>query len=99
MLLITEAQEVARAMAAMTVVEACKKVTLPDFDWHDFGTHSGRKTIVTQIVEDTGDITAAQHYIGHTSSAMTDKYNRAYPRKQREIGLKSARRQWAQSAA
>jgi hypothetical protein len=81
------------------VVEACKKVKLPDFDWHDFGTHSGRKTIVTQIVEDTGDITAAQHYIGHTSSAMTDKYNRADPRKQGEIGLKSARRQWASVAA
>jgi hypothetical protein len=81
------------------VVEACKKVQLPDFDWHDFGTHSGRKTIVTQIVEDTGDITAAQHYIGHASSAMTDKYNRSDPRKQREIGLKSARKQWAQSAA
>ena len=32
------------------VVEACKKVSLPDFDWHDFGTHNGRKTIVTQIV-------------------------------------------------
>jgi hypothetical protein len=41
------------------IVEACKKVALPDFDSHDFGTHSGRKTIVTQIVEDTGDITAA----------------------------------------
>jgi Phage integrase family len=81
------------------VVEACKKVSLPDFDWHDFGTHSGRKTIVTQIVEETHDITAAQHYIGHASSAMTDKYNRADPRKQREIGLKSARRQWARSAA
>jgi hypothetical protein len=81
------------------VVEACKKVKLPNFDWHDFGTHSGRKTIVTQIVEDTGDITAAPHDIGHASSAMTDKYNRADPRKQREIGLKSARRQWASSAA
>jgi hypothetical protein len=81
------------------VVEAYKKVHLPDFDWHDFGTHSGRKTIVTQIVEDTGDITAAQQYIGHASSAMTDKYNRADPRKQREIGLKSARRQGASSAA
>jgi hypothetical protein len=81
------------------VVEACKKVSLPDFDWHDFGTHSGRKTIVTQIVADTGDITAAQHYIGHASSAITDKYNRADPRKQREIGLKCARRQWARSAA
>ena len=81
------------------VVEACKKVTLPDFDWHDFGTHSGHKTIVTQIVEDTGDITAAQHYIGHSSSAMTDKYNRADPRKQREIGLVSARKQWAKTAA
>jgi hypothetical protein len=74
-------------------------VTLPDFDWHDFGTHSGRKTIVTQIVSDTGDITAVQHYIGHASSAMTDKHNRADPRKQREIGLKSARKQWARSAA
>jgi Phage integrase family len=81
------------------VVSACKKVILPDFDWHDFGTHSGRKTIVTQIVEDTGDITAAQHYIGHASSSMTDKYNRADPRKQREIGLASARKQWAKSAA
>jgi hypothetical protein len=81
------------------VVNACKKVSLPDFDWHDFGTHSGRKTIVTQIVEDTGDITAAQHYIGHASSAMTDKYNRADPRKQREIGLVSARKQWAKTAA
>jgi len=81
------------------VVNACKKVHLPDFDWHDFGTHSGRKTIVTQIVEDTGDITAAQHYIGHASSSMTDKYNRADPRKQREIGLVSARKQWAKTAA
>ncbi|MDQ3829764.1 MAG: tyrosine-type recombinase/integrase [Candidatus Tectomicrobia bacterium] len=81
------------------VVEACKKVTLPDFDWHDFGTHSGRKTIVTQIVEETHDITAAQHYIGHASSAMTDKYNRADPRKLRSIGLESARKQWARSAA
>jgi hypothetical protein len=81
------------------IVNACKKVCLPDFDWHDFGTHSGRKTIVTQIVEDTGDITAAQHYIGHASSAMTDKYNRADPRKQREIGLVSARKQWAKTAA
>jgi Phage integrase family len=81
------------------VTNACKKVSLPDFDWHDFGTHSGRKTIVTQIVEDTGDITAAQHYIGHASSSMTDKYNRADPRKQREIGLASARKQWAKSAA
>jgi hypothetical protein len=81
------------------IVAACKKVCLPDFDWHDFGTHSGRKTIVTQIVEDTGDITAAQHYIGHASSAMTDRYNRADPRKQREIGLVSARKQWAKSAA
>jgi hypothetical protein len=49
------------------VTNACKKVHLPDFAWPDFGTHSGRKTIVTQIVEDTGDITAAQHYIGHAS--------------------------------
>jgi integrase len=81
------------------VVSACKKVHLPDFDWHDFGTHSGRKTIVTQIVEDTGDITAAQHYIGHASSSMTDKYNRADPRKQREIWLVSARKQWAKTAA
>jgi hypothetical protein len=81
------------------VVSACKKVHLPDFDWHDFGTHSGRKTIVTQIVSDTGDITAAQHYIGHASSSMTDRYNRADPRKQREIGLVSARKQWAKSAA
>lgn len=81
------------------ITNACKKVSLPDFDWHDFGTHSGRKTIVTQIVSDTGDITAAQHYIGHASSAMTDKYNRADPRKQREIGLISARKQWAKSAA
>jgi hypothetical protein len=90
---------ISRQQYWLIVVEACKKVKLPDFDWHDFGTHSGRKTIVTQIVEDTGDITAAQHYIGHASSAMTDKYNRADPRKQREIGLKSARRQWAKTAA
>jgi integrase len=81
------------------VTNACKKVHLPDFDWHDFGTHSGRKTIVTQIVADTGDITAAQHYVGHANSAMTDKYNRADPRKQREIGLVSARKQWAKTAA
>ena len=81
------------------MVSACKKVSLPDFDWHDFGIHSGRKTIVTQIVESTGDITAAQHYIGHASSAMTDKYNRADPRKQREIALKVARRAWADVAA
>jgi hypothetical protein len=81
------------------VVSAYKKVSLPNFDWHDFWTHSGRKTIVTQIVEDTGDITAAQHYIGHASSSLTDKYNRADPRKQREIGLVSARKQWAKSAA
>ena len=65
----------------------------------DFGTHSGRKTIVTQIVESTGDITAAQHYIGHASSSMTDRYNRADPRKQREIALKVARRAWADVAA
>jgi integrase-like protein len=81
------------------VVQACKKVNLPDFAWQDFGTHSGRKTIVTQIVEETHDITAAQHYIGHASSAMTDKYNRADPRKLRSIGLESARKQWAKSAA
>jgi integrase len=81
------------------VVEACKKVTLPDFDWHDFGTHSGRKTIVTQIVEDTADITAAQRYIGHASSSMTDRYNAADPGKLRAIGLASARKQWARSAA
>lgn len=81
------------------VVEARKKVRLPDFDRHDFGTHSGPKAIATQIVKDTGDITAAEHYIGHASSAMTDNYNRADPRKQREIGLKSARWRWAQSAA
>jgi Phage integrase family len=90
---------ISRQQYWLIVVEACKQVSLPGFDWHDFGTHSGRKTIVTQIVEDTGDITAAQHYIGHASSAMTDKYNRADPRKQREIGLKSARKQWARSAA
>jgi hypothetical protein len=90
---------ISRQQYWLIIVEACKKVALPDFDWHDFGTHSGRKTIVTQIVEETGDITAAQHYIGHASSAMTDKYNRADPRKQREIGLASARKQWAQSAA
>jgi integrase len=81
------------------IVSACQKVCLPDFDWHDFGTHSGRKTIVTQIVESTGDITAAQHYIGHASSSMTDRYNRADPRKQREIALKVARRAWADVAA
>jgi integrase len=81
------------------VVAACKKVNLPDFDWHDFGTHSGRKTIVTMIVEDTKDITEAQHYIGHASSAMTDKYCCADPRKQREIGLSCARKQWEKSAA
>jgi hypothetical protein len=80
-------------------VSACKKVSLPDFDWHDVGTHSGRKTIVTQIVETTGDITAAHHYIGPASSSMTDKYNRADPRKQREIALKVARRMFADMAA
>jgi integrase len=91
-------QAISRQQYWFIVVEACKKVKLPDFDWHDFGTHSGRNTIVTQIVEDTGDITAAQHDIGHASSAMTDRYNRADPRKQREIGLKSARHQWAGNA-
>jgi ribosomal protein L32 len=90
---------ISRQQYWLIVVQACKKVNLPDFDWHDFGTHSGRKTIVTQIVSDTGDITAAQHYIGHASSAMTDKYNRADPRKLRSIGLESARKQWAKSAA
>jgi hypothetical protein len=54
---------------------------------------------VTQIVESTGDITAAQHYIGHASSAMTDKYNRADPRKQREIALAVARKMFADMAA
>jgi hypothetical protein len=81
------------------VVSACQRVSLPDFDWREFGTHSGRKTIVTQIVESTGDITAAQHYIGHASSSMTDKYNRADPRKQREIALKVACRMFADMAA
>jgi hypothetical protein len=81
------------------VVEACKRVSLPDFSWTEFGTHSCRKTIVTQIVESTGDITAAQHYIGHASSSMTDKYNRSDPRKQREIALKVARRMFADMAA
>jgi integrase len=81
------------------ITQACRKVSLPDFDWHEFGTHSCRKTIVTQIVESTGDITAAQHYIGHASSAMTDKYNRSDPRKQREIALKVARRMFADLAA
>jgi integrase len=81
------------------VVQACKKVSLPDFDWREFGTHSGRKTIVTQIVESTGDTTAAQHYIGHASSSMTDKYNRSDPRKQREIALKVARKMFADLAA
>jgi hypothetical protein len=90
---------ISRQQYWLIVVEACKKVRLPDFDWHDFGPHSGRKTIVTPIVADTGDITAAPHYIGHASSAMTDQYNRADPRKQREIGLKRARRQWASVAA
>jgi integrase len=90
---------ISRQQYWLIVVSACKRVSLPDFDWHDFGTHSGRKTIVTMIVSDTGDITAAQHYIGHASSAMTDKYNRADQRKQREIGLVSARKQWAKTAA
>jgi integrase len=92
-------RSISRQQYWFIVVQACKKVNLPDFDWHDFGTHSGRKTIVTQIVEETHDITAAQHYIGHASSAMTDKYNRADPRKLRSIGLESARKQWAKSAA
>jgi hypothetical protein len=56
-------------------------VSLLDLDWHDFGMHSGRKTIVMQIVEVTGDINAAQHYIRHASSAVTDKYNRVNSRK------------------
>ena len=81
------------------VVSACKKVHLPDFNWRDFGTHSGRKTVVTTIVEETGNLSAAQHYIGHASSAMTDKYNRSDPRKQRAIGLVAARRNWIQSQA
>ncbi len=92
-------RSITRQQYWLIIVNACKKVVLSDFDWHDFGTHSGRKTIVTQIVEDTGDITAAQHYIGHASSAMTDKYNCTDPRKQREIGLVSARKQWTKSAA
>jgi hypothetical protein len=50
-------------------------------------------------VETTGNIAAAQKYIGHASSAMTDKYNCADPRKQRAIGLVAARRNWMQSAA
>jgi hypothetical protein len=81
------------------IVSACQKVTLPDFDWREFGTHSGRKTIVTQIFESTGYITAAQHYIGHASSSMTDKYNRSDPRKQREMALKVARKMFADMAA
>jgi integrase len=81
------------------IVSACKKVSLPDFNWRDFGTHSGRKTVVTTIIEETQDITAAQHFIGHASSSMTDRYNMADPRKQRAIGLVAARRNWAKSAA
>ncbi len=81
------------------LIDACKRVALPEFNWRNFGTHSGRKSCVSSIVEATGDITAAQHYIGHKSSAMTDKYNCADPRKQRAIGLVAARRNWAQSAA
>jgi hypothetical protein len=73
-------------------------VSLLDLDWHDFETHSGRKTIVMQIVKDSGDNTAAQRF-EYASTAMTDKYNRADPRQQRGIRLISARKQSAKTAA
>jgi integrase len=92
-------QAISRQMYWQLIVDACKRVELPEFNWRNFGMHSGRKTVVTTIVEETGDITAAQHFIGHASSAMTDKYNRADPRKQRAIGLVAARRNWTRSAA
>jgi integrase len=65
------------------VVSACKTVHLPGFDWHDFGSHSARKTVVT-VMTDQSSILDASRYICHKSLATTQVYYKANPRRERE---------------
>ena len=50
---------------------AAKAIGLPP---EDFRTHCLRATAATNLYQDCHDIKAVQHVLGHTTSAMTDKY-------------------------
>lgn len=52
----------------------CKKLKLPFGQEVGFTLHSSKHTALTNVIESTGDIAAAQKLGGHTSRTMTLKY-------------------------
>lgn len=72
-----------------------KHTGIVDYRWHD-----NRHTAATEILKATGDITAVQKQLGHTSIATTMKYAKVLPEVQRAAVEKaSAATLWGSKAA